>query len=85
MVYKMKNFNRIENPLCTSIENLILKLLSKFQSDPCNHVEVISSPRLKKVVSRKTCLKFEVIDRAQRALQGAVEKSLAQPFNKNVL
>ena len=56
----MKSLNRIENPLCTSIENLILKRLSKFQSDPCNHVEVISSPRLNKVVSRKTRLKFEV-------------------------
>ena len=56
----MKISNRIENPLCTSIENLIVKLLSKFQSDPCNHVEVISSLRSKKVVSRNTRLKFEV-------------------------
>ena len=37
-----------------------MKLLPKFQSNPCNHVEVISSPRVKKVVSRKTRLKFEV-------------------------
>ena len=56
----MKNFNRIANPLLTSIENLIVKLLSKFQSDPCNRVEVISLLRLKKVISRKTLLKFEV-------------------------
>ena len=56
----MKSLNRIENSLHTSIENLIVKLLSKFQSDPCNHVEVISSLRLKKVVSRKTRLKFKV-------------------------
>ena len=38
----MKSSNQIENPLCTSIENLIVKLLSKFQSDPCNNVKVIS-------------------------------------------
>ena len=56
----MKSSNRIENPLCNSIENLIVKLLSKFQCDPCNHVEVISSPRLKKVISRKTYVKFKV-------------------------
>ena len=49
----MKSSNQIENPLCTFIENLIVKLLSKFQSDPCNNVKVISSLRLKKVVSRK--------------------------------
>ena len=56
----MKSLNRIENPSCTSIENLIMKLLSKFQSDPCNHVEVISSLRLKKEVPIKTRLKFKV-------------------------
>ena len=78
----MKSLNRIENRLCISIENLIVKLLSKFQSDPCNHVEVISSPRLKKMVSRKTRLKFKVIDRAQRALRGAAGKSLAEPLKK---
>ena len=49
-----------KNPLCTSVENLIVKLLSKFQSDPRSHVEVISSPRLKKVISRKMRLKFEL-------------------------
>ena len=81
----MKSLNRIENPICTSIENLIVKLLSKFQSDSCNHVEVISSPRLKKVVSRKTRLKFKGIDRAQRALRGAAGKSLAEPFKRNFL
>ena len=32
----MKSLNRIENLLCTSIENVIVKLLLKFQSDPCN-------------------------------------------------
>ena len=56
----MKSLNGIENLLCTSIENIIVKLLSKLQSDPCNHVEVIRLPRLKKVVSRNTGLKFEV-------------------------
>ena len=39
----MKSLNLIENLLCTVKENLIVKILSKFQSDPCNHVEVISS------------------------------------------
>ena len=81
----MKSLNRIENPLCTSIENLIAKLLSKFQSDPCNYVEVISSPRLKKSHFEKTHLKFEVIDRAQRVLRGVATKSLAEPFEKKVL
>ena len=64
----MKSLYRIENPLHTSIENLIVKLLSKFQSDPWNHVDAISSPRFKKVVSRKTRSKFKVT------------KSLAEPF-----
>ena len=91
----MKSFSGIKNSLCTSIENLILKLLSKFQSDPCNHVEVISSPRFKKVVWRKTrskfvwslklSLKFKVIDRAQPVLRGAAGKSLAEPFKKKFL
>ena len=44
----MKSLNRIDNPLYTHIENSIVKLRSKFQSDPCNQVEVIISPRLKK-------------------------------------
>ena len=56
----MKNLNLIENPLCASIKNLMVKLLSKFQSDPCNHFNVISSLTLKKVVLIKTRLKFEV-------------------------
>ena len=78
----MKSFNPIKNSLCTSVENQILKLLSRFQSDPCNHVEVISSLRLKKVVLRKTCLKFEVTDRAQRALRDAAGKSLAETLGE---
>ena len=57
---QMKSFNRIKNPLCTSIENLIVKLLSKFRNDPSNHVEVISCLRFKKVVSRETRLEIEV-------------------------
>ena len=73
----MKRLNRTGNPLCTSIENLIV-ILSKFPSDACTHVELISLPRLKKVV-------FKVIDRAQRTLQGATGKSLAEPSNKNFL
>ena len=56
----MKSLNQIKNPLCTSIGNLIVKLLSKFQGDLCNHVKVISLLRLKKVVSRKTRLKLKV-------------------------
>ena len=56
----MKSLNRISNSLCTSIENLIVKLLSKFQSDPWNHVEVISSPRFEEMVPRKARSKFEV-------------------------
>ena len=64
---QIESLNRIEI-LYISVENLIVKLLSKFQSDPCNHVEVISSLRLKKAVSRKTRLKFKVTDRAQRDL-----------------
>ena len=76
----MKSLNRIENLICTSIENKIVKLLSRFQSDPCNHVEVISLPRLKKVVPRKTSLKFKVIDRAQQAFRGAAGKSLTESF-----
>ena len=81
----MKSLNRIENPLCTSIENLIVKPPSKLQSDPYNHVEVISSLRLKNVVSRKTRSKFKVIDHAQRPLRGAAEKSLAEPFKQILL
>ena len=56
----MKSSNQIENPTFNSIENLIVKLLSKFQSDLCNHGEVIISPKLKKVVSRKTRSEFKV-------------------------
>ena len=60
--------------------------MSKFQSEPCNHVEVISSLRLKSGFEKNAfkvwSLKFKVIDRAQRALRGAAKKSLAELFKK---
>ena len=61
----MKSFNQIKNPLCTSIKNLILKLLSTFQSDPCNHVRKIKKSGFEKNAFKVWSLKFEVIDRAQ--------------------
>ena len=68
----MKSLNQI---YCQSycVKLLCVKLLSKFQSDPCNHVQVISSPRLKKVVLRKTRLKFEALS------------LVMEPFKKNFL
>ena len=61
--------------------------ISKWPMQPCwsNYFTKIEKSGFKKNAFKVWSLKFELIDRAQRALRGAAGKSLAEPFKKKIL